>query len=89
MDYNAFAVTKGLNYLLTFKAMLKVYIYATSSREDTFRKLGEKLLKRKEKEKEKKWCLKIRTVDVYRYGRWESVVRVTSYLKHSTSKAPS
>ena len=66
--------------------MLKVDIYATSSRENTFRKLEEKLLKRKEKEKEKKWCLKIRTVDVYRYGRWESVATTTSYLKDSTSK---
>ena len=41
-----------LNYLLTFKAILKLFFHATSSREDTFRKLGKKLLKEK-REKEK------------------------------------
>ena len=43
-------------------------------------KIRQKGIIKKEREREK-WCLKIRTVDVYRNGRWECRVE-TSHLKH-------
>jgi len=60
------------------------FCYSYETKEATERyhtHIRQKGIIKKERES-KKWCLKIRTVDVYRNGRWECRIE-TSHLKHS------